>query len=314
LGTANERGRTDHPCCGRAAKEIVMAEQQTLLQQWSAAVSSLVAQAAPSVVAVHSHRSRASGFIWRNGLIVTASESLAEDSEISVILPGGESVPAKLAGRDATTDIAVLRVEGAAAEPVPAVETVAAGSLALVVGAWEGEPTAAVGVVALAAGGWRSMRGGEITARIELDLSLRRASEGGLVLDSAGRAIGMAVFGPRRRVLVIPSATIETVAAKLESSGRIPRGYLGLGLQLVRVANTGVGAMVMSVDEAGPGAAAGVRQGDVIVALDGQPLRGVHALVRSLGPSSVGSTVRFGLQRGGDPVDVKLTIGERPEA
>jgi S1-C subfamily serine protease len=287
---------------------------QTFLQQWSGAVSDLVAQAAPTVVAVHSHRSRASGFIWRSGLVVTASESLAEDGEISVILPGGESAPAKLAGRDATTDVALLRVERAAAQPLPVVETVATGSLALVVGAWEGEPTAAVGVVALAAGGWRSMRGGEITARVELDLSLRRASEGGLVLGSAGRGVGMAVFGPRRRVLVIPSATIERVAAKLESSGRIPRGYLGLGLQSVRVANAGLGAMVMSVDEAGPGAAAGVRQGDVIVAFDGQPLRGVHALVRSLGPSSVGSTVRVGLQRAGDPVDTNLTIGERPEA
>jgi S1-C subfamily serine protease len=287
---------------------------QTFLQQWSGAVSDLVAQAAPTVVAVHSHRSRASGFIWRSGLVVTASESLAEDGEISVILPGGESAPAKLAGRDATTDVALVRVERAAAQPLPVVETVATGSLALVVGAWEGEPTAAVGVVALAAGGWRSMRGGEITARVELDLSLRRASEGGLVLDSAGRAVGMAVFGPRRRVLVIPSATIERVAAKLESSGRIPRGYLGLGLQPVRVANAGLGAMVMSVDEAGPGAAAGVRQGDVIVAFDGQPLRGVHALVRSLGPSSVGSIVRVDLQRAGDPVDTTLTIGERPEA
>jgi len=60
---------------------------------------------------------------------------------------------------------------------------------------------------------WRSFRGGEIDARIELDLSLRRAGEGGLALDASGRVFGMVVFGPRLRVLVIPAATIERVAA-----------------------------------------------------------------------------------------------------
>jgi S1-C subfamily serine protease len=70
----------------------------------------------------------------------------------------------------------------------------------------------------------------------------------------------MAVFGPRRRVLVIPSATIDRVAAKLETHGRIPRGYLGLALQPVRLDDSSTGAMVMSVDASGPGARAGVRK------------------------------------------------------
>ena len=294
----------------------MMANQQsaTPLQALSGALSDVVARAAPAIVAVHSHRSRASGFVWRPGLIVTASEALAEDGEISVVLRGGETVSASLAGRDPTTDIALLRVGSAQAKPVEATaETLMTGSLAVVVGAHDGEPTAALGVVALAGAAWRSMRGGDINARIELDLSLRRASEGGLALDPTGRAIGMAVFGPRRRVLVIPSATIDRVAAKLETLGRIPRGYLGLGLQPVKLDNAGVGAMVMSVDGKGPGAAAGVRQGDVIVAFDGQPLRNVQTLVRSLGPDRVGAVVRLALQRAGEPAEASLTIGERPE-
>jgi S1-C subfamily serine protease len=166
--------------------------------------------------------------------------------------------------------------------------------------------------VSLAGPGWRSLRGGEIDARIELDLSLRRHAEGGLVLDAAGRALGMAVFGPRRRVLVIPAATVERVAGTLASHGRIPRGYLGLGLQPVRLDDGGVGAMVMSVDAKGPGAAAGLRQGDVIVAWDGQPVQGVQALLRRLGPGSVGSVVTLSLRRAGQPTDVQLTVGERP--
>ncbi len=134
---------------------------------------------------------------------------------------------------------------------------VAAGALAMAVGAEDGTPTAAVGVVSRAAGPWRSLRGGEIEARIELDLRLRRSAEGGPTLNAVGQAIGMAVFGPRRRVLVIPSATIERVAAKLENYGRIARGYIGLGLQPVALQGDGeLGVMVMSVDPEGPGAAA----------------------------------------------------------
>jgi S1-C subfamily serine protease len=289
------------------------ADKISALEAMSGAVSEIVAQAAPSIVAVHSHRSRASGFIWRTGLIVTADEALAEEGEISVVVGGGDAVNAKLVGRDPTTDIALLRVDKAEAQPITfSSETVPTGALAIVVAARDSEPTAALGVVSLSSGGWRSLRGGEISARIELAISLRRASEGGLTLDSAGRAIGMAVFGPRRRVLVIPSATIEQVAAKLETHGRIPRGYLGLGLQPVKL-DTGIGAMVMSVDSKGPGAAAGIRQGDVIVTYNGQPLRSVQALVRSLGPDSVGSVVPLTLRRAGEPVEASLTIGERPE-
>jgi S1-C subfamily serine protease len=298
---------------GKIIKEIIMADKISPLQAVSGAVSEIVAQAAPGVVTVHSHRSHASGFIWRPGLIVTADEALAEEGEISVVMRGGDPVKAKLAGRDPTTDVALLRVERTEAQPITfSSETVSAGALAVVVAAQDGEPTAALGVVSLSGGGWRSLRGGEISARIELAISLRRASEGGLALDSAGRAIGMAVFGPRRRVLVIPSPTIERVAAKLETHGRIPRGYLGLGLQPVKL-DAGIGAMVMSVDSKGPGAAAGIRQGDVIVTFNGQPLRSIQALVRTLGPDSVGSVVPLTLRRAGEPVEASLTIGERPE-
>jgi S1-C subfamily serine protease len=125
----------------------------------------------------------------------------------------------------------------------------------------------------------------------------------------------MAVWGPRRRVLVIPSATIERVAPILASHGRVARGYLGLGLQAVAVdGGEGAGAMVMSVDRNGPGAAAGIHQGDVIVAWNGAPLRDLQALLRALGPDSVGQTVSLALWRGGEGREVVLTIAERPDA
>ncbi|MGH6951783.1 MAG: S1C family serine protease [Vitreimonas sp.] len=285
-----------------------------VLAQLSEATKALAAKVAPSVVAISSQRSRSSGFLWRPGLVVTAEEALPDEGEIAVTLAGNRHVAATIVGRDPATAVALLRIEAAdgAAVSLKPVAT-ALGALALVVGAEQGEPTAALGIVARASGAWRSMRGGEIDTRVELDANLRRSAEGGLVVDAAGDALGMAVFGPRRRVLVIPSATIETVAQALERHGRIPRGYLGLGLQPVTMDDAGeAGVMVLSVDSRGPGAAAGMLQGDIIVAWDGEPVGHPRALLRSLGPSSVGKVIALGVRRAGERREMKLTVGERP--
>ena len=284
----------------------------TDLTSLSSALADLVAQTAPSIVSVHSHRSRATGFVWKTGLIVTADEALADEGAVEIDLPDGSSVAATIVGRDHTTDIALLRAD-TATTPVKLAATVPPlGALAIVVATNRDTPSAALGMVSASGNSWRSLRGGEIDARIELDVRLRSAQQGGLALDASGQAFGMAVLGPRR-VLMIPTATIERVAAQLETRGRIARGYLGLGLQPVRL-DDGVGAMVMNVDKAGPSAAAGIRQGDVIIAVNDQKLSGVRALSRTLGPSSVGAVVDVDARRGGEPVSFKVTVGERPEA
>ena len=287
--------------------------QSSHVQDLSAAFARLVAIAAPSIVAVKSAHSRSSGFFWRPGLIVTAEEALSEEGDFTVTLPSGESLAARLVGRDHTTDIAVLRVDRSDLPPIPLeTQAVPVGALALAVGAEDGAPTAALGVVSRSIGPWWSLRGGEINARIELDLRMRQSAEGGLAIDATGRAIGMTVFGPRRRVLVIPSATIERVAARLEKHGHIPRGYLGLGFQLVAIEGGGRGVMIMNVEPQGPGAKAGVHQGDIIVTWNSEPIRHVRSILRALGPDSVGQTVTLGLRRGGETKNVALTIGERP--
>ena len=287
--------------------------QLSQIQDLSAAFARLVGIAAPSVVAVKSAHSRSSGFFWRPGLIVTADEALSEEGDATVTLPSGESLAARLVGRDHTTDIAVLRVERS---DLPAVQLeitpLPVGALTIALGADDGAPTAALGMVSRSTGPWWSLRGGEITARIELDLRMRQSAEGGLAIDATGRTIGMTVFGPRRRVLVIPSATIERVAARLEKHGHIPRGYLGLGFQLVAIEDGGRGVMIMNVEPQGPGAKAGVHQGDTIVTWNGEPIRHVRSLLRALGPDSVGQTVTLGLRRGGETRNIALTIAERP--
>jgi len=290
-----------------------MADQNFDLKSFSDAIARLVANAAPAVVSVRSHRSHASGFVWREGFIVTADETLAEEGDIAVGFPDGGSASATLTGRDHTTDIALLRINDTSRKPASFATSVpAAGALAVTVGRNDGHPVVASGVVAVSGSAWRSMRGGDIDARIELDLRLRRVCEGSLALDASGQAFGMAVRGPRQ-TLVIPHATIERVAAKLATHGRIARGYLGLALQPVRIEG-GFGAMVMAVEDGGPGAAADVRQGDVIVAWNGKPLEGVRALSRTLGPDSVGTTAELSILRAGTPLTARLTIGERPAA
>jgi len=285
----------------------------TELERSSTALEGIVTALAPSLVSVHSHQMRASGFAWRPGLIITSSEGLAEEGDIQLALPGGERVPAQLVGRDPSTAVALLKIERSDLRSVAlAAALPSAGSLTVAIGAEDGAPTAGFGMVSVSRGVWQSLRGGEIDARVELDTRLRRTAEGGLAVTVAGQAFGMTVFGPRRRVLVIPSATIGRVAAKLETHGRIPRGYLGLGLQPVVVENGGSGIMVMSVDPKGPGAAANIHQGDVLVSWDGKAVSKLPPLLRSLGPDSVGKVLTIELRRGGQLQQTKLQISERP--
>ena len=281
----------------------------------SASLSGLVADAAPSLVSVHSHRLVSSGFAWKPGLIVTADERLAEEGEIAVTLPGGQRIAARVAGRDPTTDIALLRAEASDLTPVAFESaTPGAGALVIAVGSREGESVAALGVVVASGPAWRSLRGGEIDARIELDLALRGHAEGGLAINAAGHAFGMTVSGPRRRVLVIPAVTIARVASQLETHGKVARGYLGLALHPVRVDRQGgVGAMVMNVDADGPGAKAGIHQGDVIQSWGAQPIHSPGELLRALGPASVGRSVSVALSRAGETRTVDVVVGERPE-
>ena len=133
------------------------AASSTLLQDISTAVRTVVAQTAPSVVAVQSRGSRSSGFVWRPGLVVTSDEALADEGEVTVSLPGDEAVPAEVVGRDPTTDIALLRIARSDAAPaVLAPPPGAAGEVVIIVGAQDGEPTAAFGVASRVAGPWRS--------------------------------------------------------------------------------------------------------------------------------------------------------------
>jgi S1-C subfamily serine protease len=294
------------------------------LSALSGQIQRLVDGAAGAIVGVRSHgRSVASGFAWKPGVVVTASDALEADDDIS-IAAGDKTVEAKLAGRDPTTDIAVLRVSDslpASAAPLTPSPEAAVGQMVVAVGRGKDGVIAALGCIAVAGGAWQSRRGGSIDRLIRLDLRLHRHAEGGLVLDAEGRALGMPVFGPRQRPLIIPLATIDLIAPKLLADGRIRRGYLGVGLHPIRlddsVAATRGSAdrravMVVSVAPDGPAGKAGLLLGDILLSFNGEPVSGLRNLFARLSPESVDQPAELTLLRGGQVTNAKLTIGASP--
>jgi S1-C subfamily serine protease len=285
----------------------------TPLEALSNAIAAAAAAIAPSIVEVASDRSLSSGFVWRDGLIVTADEPLAEDGKVAVEFSDGSQHPVEIIGRDPSTDLVLLKVEGLSTKPaVLTADIPRPGALTVVAAAAESAPLVAFGGISAVGDAWRSMRGGKIDARVELDLRLRRRAEGGLALDAAGRPYGMAVRGPRGRTLVIPAATIERVAPLLLEHGGVPRGYLGLGLSEVSLGG-GTGIMVMSVDADGPGAAAGLLQGDIIRLWNGEPVPRTNRLIRTLDHEAIGTTVALAVIRAGSQIETSLTIASRPK-
>lgn len=283
------------------------------LGQASEDAAALVADTAPRVVSIGAGRARLSGLVFAADFVVTAEEALPDDAEITVRSADGESRPAELVGRDPSTDVALLRVQEAAFGSHDWPETTTrTGATVLALGSRDGLPVAAFGAVSHYGPSWRSLRGGTIDARIELDLRLPREVQGGMVVDAAGATLGMAALGPRRRALVIPAATISRVARELEQHGRIRRGYVGLGLRPIRLDGGGRGLMIVSVHADGPGHAAGLRQGDILTGIDGAPLSGMRDLVARLGAESVGTAVGIIFVRAGEEQQAQVTIGDRP--
>jgi S1-C subfamily serine protease len=294
------------------------------LSEFSSDLADLVSRCAPSVVAIRLRAARSiSGIVWRQGSVVTAAEALDDESaSLRVTSATASDLEARLVGRDRTTDVALLAVESLPDTPLPTVdaESLRPGELALALGrSSEHGAIAAFGSVAVAGSPWHSQLGGRIDRFVRLSASLTQAAEGGAVLDVHGRLLGMAVFGPRRTVLAIPSVTIGRVVEQILAKGRVNRGYLGIAMQPVRlpeaqqrVANSEVGLLVSGVDSRSGAAQAGVLLGDVIVSWNGEPIRDYRQVQRALGPESVGSTVVLGAVRGGALVDLRLSVGERP--
>jgi len=278
-----------------------------------------------SVVAVHARRwMPTSGIEWKKGVIVTVHHGVQRDEDIKVLLPGGRAVSATLAGRDPSTDIAVLRIEdGSSGAPQLGDSTsLRLGHLVLALGRTRrGDLVASSGIIGGISGEWRSRHGGQIDQHIRLDLALYPGFSGGPLLNARGEVVGINTRGfGHGRAVTVPVATVNRVVEELLEKGHIARPYLGIAIQPVEVpenmrlklpAETRAGLLVMRAENGGPAEKAGVLLGDVLFELGGKTVEHVDAIQDSLATAKVGDVLRIRVIRAGEIKTVSITLGER---
>jgi len=274
-------------------------------------LATAVERASRSVFGVNGRaRLGSTGVHWRPGLVVTADHTVHVDEEVTVTRPDGRALTATVAGRDPTIDIAVLKVDAPDVEvaEVANSDAVRVGHIVLALGAG---PRASWGVV--------SSIGGEV---LHLDLTLYPGFSGGPLVDTQGRVVGINTSGTSRHwQLAIPAAAVNRAVDELVRRGRIPRAYLGVSTQPVRMPEAlrqrlnldqQTAVIVVEVQPGSPAAAAGLSIGDVLVSLGATRITDPTDLKAMLRPDRVGESITASVLRGGEPRDLQVTVGERP--
>lgn len=296
-------------------------------------VPEIVDQVQPSIVAVLVSGSRGqgegSGVIWSpDGLIVTNDHVVDGARDITVALASGERLGARVVATDPRSDLAVIRVDREGlpaadfAEDLPEV-----GELAVALGSPLGfENTATAGIVS---GLHRSIpTGGTTPALIDLvqtDAAISPGNSGGALVGGDRRVIGVnvAYIPPSQSAVAIgfaiPAPTVRSVVTQLLASGEVQHAYLGLRPAPNSAAiaqrfglSTDTGALVVSVDPGTPAARAGIREGDVIVALGGDEVEQVEDLFAALRGREPGDRVDVTIVRDGRRRQVAVTLGRLP--
>jgi S1-C subfamily serine protease len=323
------------------------------LSQLSESIALLVANAAPTLAAIHIGANRhVTGLLWRSDLIVTADQTLPAAASYPIVLSTGTLISALPGPRDPSHNLASLHLEVpvAVAFPEPA-RSATIGALVLALGAnFDGSPTVRLTSIH----GFPRSPGPGSMAVITLDLAGERVSHGGMVLDAEGRLLGMTSASPGCDAVVVPHVVIArfvAAAAGPRGSAELPmsqgvaapstqvavpaagppvaegqaahtqrRGWLGVSLQPITVpdnlahrAGQRTARQVVSITRGGPADLAGLRSGDVLLALDGSSTTGNHALRAFLAPERIGKDVEVRLMRDGLIHTTILTIAVQPE-
>jgi S1-C subfamily serine protease len=311
-----------------------------LLDAYSSAVTGAVECISPSVVHIavsqaagrtrsgepRERQGGGSGFVFTpDGLILTNSHVVHEATRISAALADGRRMPATLIGEDPASDLAVVRVDepGLVAAELGDSQKLRVGQIAIAIGAPYGfQSTVTAGVVSALGRSLRSYSGRLIDDVIQTDASLNPGNSGGPLVDSAGRVIGVntATILPAQGIcFAIGINTAKFVASRLLRDGRIRRSYVGISGQTVPVHRRVVrfydlpketGAMVLAVEENSPAKRAGLRQGDILVALDGQAVAGVDDLHRLLTELRVGASCELIVLRWTEKLQLKIVPEE----
>jgi S1-C subfamily serine protease len=292
-------------------------------EELSKALSEAVKAKGGSVVRVEGRRRRpaSSGVAVAQDLIVTAHHTVDSDEEVEVGLADGATAAARLVGRDPTTDVALLRLSKGGLLPVAfeEPETLDVGAIVLALSRPGRSTRASFGVVSASGESWRTPAGGRIDRYLQSDVALHPGFSGSLLVDAAGRALGLNTAGLLRSTSVtIPGQTVKRVVESLAAHGRIRRGFLGIGSYPVplsaelrtRLAQKST-LLIVSVEPGSPAAEAGLLLGDALLAADSHPVAHVGDLLPLLEEERIGSRVALRLLRAGELKDVEITVGQR---
>jgi len=296
------------------------------LRALSDELAAAVDRASRSLVAIHARpRIAASGVYWRDGIVVAANHTVRKDADIALTMPDGSRGRANVVGRDGGTDLAVLRVESGTGAVVPEFapdDDLRVGHLMLAVGRPGDEGiTASLGVVSAVGGPWRTWSGGDVDRFVRLDLSIYDGFSGGPLVDASGRVAGINCSALARGLpLALPNSTVNRVVEALLTRGHVPRGFLGVAMQPVRLPPAmtqklgldGADAvMITMVDGGSPAERAGLLLGDVVVAIEGDAIHEPEDVTAYLGADRVGSKIQLTVVRGGVKTNVPVVVGER---
>jgi S1-C subfamily serine protease len=309
-----------------------------LLDAYSRAVILAVERVAPAVVSIDVNKAGAarrspaqagsgSGFVFAtDGLILTNSHVVDGASAIEVILPDGREYSADLIGQDRDSDVAVVRISAPDLAGVDLGDSQAlrSGQLVIAIGNPYGfQHTVTTGVVSALGRSLRARTGRLIEHVIQTDAALNPGNSGGPLVTSSGAVVGVntaIIAGGQGLSFAVPINTVTAILPALLRDGRVRRGYLGVAGQdvplLRRVTRfhrltQASGVLVISVENDGPAKTAGLRDGDIIVALDQHQVTSLDDLHRLLTEARIGTTAILGVLRGVDRIDVKVAIADR---
>jgi S1-C subfamily serine protease len=299
-------------------------ENEPVLSMLSNAMADAVEKAAAGTVLVNARRRfPASGVAFAPGLVLTASHVVEKDEDIPVVFPDGDQVKGVLAGRDPSSDLAVIRIESelpALVESSPGAARVGQLVLAL------GRPTeegiqASLGVVSAVRGPVQTRRGGLLEGHIRTDAIPYPGFSGGPLVDASGRMLGLNTSGLTRGAsLAIPVKIALQIAESLVKHGSVRRGYLGVRSQPVEIPTSqqaglgrqqASGLLLVGVESDSPAAEAGLMVGDILTGFAGEPVSDPDDLIARLAGEVVDKKVRLEVLRAGQQQELTVTIGER---
>lgn len=290
--------------------------------EFSNYLTSAVEKGGASTILVDARkRYPASGIAYAEDLVLTADHVVTRE-DAKVILPDGKSLSATIAGLDAGSDLALLRLGEKVLKPAKTSSDVKVGQLVLALGRPNTSGMqASWGIVTAIAGPARTHRGGLLDEYISTETTPYPGFSGGPLVNTEGEVLGLNTSGlAHGSSLTIPAKVAWRIADELAKHGSVKRGYLGVRTQPVEIPEAArkslkreqkSGLLVLWLEENGPAQKSGLFVGDTIVAVAGQPVSDPDDLFAALKSDTVGKSVVVEVLRGGKAENVNVTVGER---